>query len=415
MTDHNRIKEGSRLLAKGVRVSNNTRKTLLNNNDCIIGSSGCGKTGGYVLPLLQDAEGSLVVTDTKRRLVHLVRDDLIARGYRVEVIDFVEPEHSTLGYNPLRQIRRRKDGSVNEQDAFSIANALQPVKNSKDMFWDQAARRYLLFLILCLTTCMEECDQTIPNMLRLHEIVTIDESLSFFEDLAKSAPDSHFAQLIPGIQSIRSVDRTWSCIAEQAEGVLSAFEAPELSAILSAEHCIEPEILGRQKTVLFLNISDLDSAMDTLVNLCFTQTLQALFREADGRADGALPVPVRLVMDDFAAGARIGDFDRIISVIRSRNISVSLILQSITQLESRYTKAEAATILNNCDHVLYLGSQDISTADFIASHASRTREAVLTMPRDMMYLLTSGEKARLLERVKPYSTLETREKGAERE
>lgn len=111
-------------------------------------------------------------------------------------------------------------------------------------------------------------------------------------------------------------------------------------------------------------------------------------------------------MDDFASSAVIPDFDKIISVIRSRDIYVSLIIQSLSQLESMYTPAVSRTIINNCDHILYFGSQDLDTANFIATRASKTPEAVLSMPRTKAYLITSGEKARLVDKIVPYSTLQ---------
>lgn len=110
-------------------------------------------------------------------------------------------------------------------------------------------------------------------------------------------------------------------------------------------------------------------------------------------------------MDDFASSAVIPDFDKVISVIRSRDIAVSLIIQSLSQLESMYTPAVSRTIINNCDHILYLGNQDLATAEYIAARAMRTPEAILSMPRSKAYLMTFGEKARLVDKIAPYSTV----------
>lgn len=128
---------------------------------------------------------------------------------------------------------------------------------------------------------------------------------------------------------------------------------------------------------------------------------------ADARSDGRLKVPVRIIMDDFAASARIPDFDKIISVIRSRDISVSLILQSMTQLEAMYSHAEATTIINNCDHIIYLGSQDLQTAEFIGNRIFQTPDTVLCTPRDKSIVIATGEKAVIADKIKPYSTLKT--------
>ena len=118
--------------------------------------------------------------------------------------------------------------------------------------------------------------------------------------------------------------------------------------------------------VVFVNVSDTDRTFDPLVNTFYTQALHCLCKEADGNPDGRLKVPVRIILDDFANNVYIPHFDKLISVIRSRELSVSVILQSISQLETLYTSAQATTILNGCDHMLYLGGQDVKTADYIS-------------------------------------------------
>lgn len=128
---------------------------------------------------------------------------------------------------------------------------------------------------------------------------------------------------------------------------------------------------------------------------------------ADSRSDGKLKVPVRIIMDDFDASARIPDFDKIISVIRSRDISVSLILQSMTQLEAMYSHAEATTIINNCDHIIYLGSQDLQTVEFIGNRIFPTPDTVLCTPRGKAIVIETGEKAVIAGKIKPYSTLKS--------
>lgn len=125
-------------LADGVRVSNDTRETGLNNNDMIIGSSGSGKTGGYVIPAIQNITGSLVVTDTKGQLARRFTKQLEEKGCKVYTIDFVNPLNS-YGYNPLNGIRRYPDGRYREQDVLTLANNLTPALDSSEPFWERAA------------------------------------------------------------------------------------------------------------------------------------------------------------------------------------------------------------------------------------------------------------------------------------
>ena len=135
--------------------------------------------------------------------------------------------------------------------------------------------------------------------------------------------------------------------------------------------------------------------MDKLVNLFYTQAFQALCRSADrDYADHRLPILVRFMLDDFAAGTVIPYFDNLISVIRSREISVSIVIQSLTQLEGLYGAAAATTIINNCDNCLYLGGQDVHTAKFISEKVNRPANTILTLPLGSAYLFTRGQPAK---------------------
>ncbi len=153
--------------------------------------------------------------------------------------------------------------------------------------------------------------------------------------------------------------------------------------------------MGREKTAVFLTVSDTDRSMDRLADLFVTQAVHTLCRSADrDYGDSRLAVPVRFLLDDFAAGIFIPDFDKIISVIRSREISVSIILQSISQLESMYGHAGAMTIINNCDNCLYLGGQDVETARYISTRADKWIRTILEMPLDEAWLFTRGSRVR---------------------
>lgn len=171
---------------------------------------------------------------------------------------------------------------------------------------------------------------------------------------------------------------------------------------LTADHPrrIDLRSIGQRKTAVFLHLSDTDRSMDRLAALFYTQALQVLCNCADERKSSRLKVPVRFILDDFAAAADacIPDFDRIISVIRSREISVSIILQSLSQLESSYGPSKAKTILNNCDHLLYLGGQDVETARYISTKANKPLAAVLDMPLDGAWLFERGKSPRQVQK-----------------
>lgn len=399
-----RTNNNVRFLAENITVSNDTRVTGLNNNDLIIGSSGSGKTGGYVIPNIQNISGSLVVTDTKGRLSKMFSKTLKRKGYKVYTLDFVNPMNS-CGYNPLRAIRRKPNGKYREQDILSLATAITPILDKDEPFWEKDASGYIAFLIaFCLETCGVQ-DRNLKTVCELHHIFIKQNGQLSFLRWAEENPSTFAAKKITEICSIRNADKMWSSIMEFVNRAFEPFEFGEANKIFANCRNININSLGKEKTVLFLNISDTDRTYDQLVNLFYTQALQTLCAQADENPDGRLIIPVRIIMDDFAAGTRIPNFDKIISVIRSREISVSLILQSMTQLESMYNTAEASTIINNCDHIIYLGTQDIKTAEFISYRAFKTPENVLCMPLSQAILITKGEKAAVVNKIRPYSTM----------
>lgn len=135
-----------------------------------------------------------------------------------------------------------------------------------------------------------------------------------------------------------------------------------------------------------------------MINLLYTQALQSLCAAADRSPGHRLKIPVRFYLDDFAANFTIPDFDKITSVIRSREISVSVIIQSISQLESMYGRARASTILNNCDNFLFLGGTDVDTAHLVAQRANKPVSAILGMPLDAAMLFTRGQPPQMVKK-----------------
>lgn len=389
-----------------LKVSNNTKETALNNNDLVLGSSGSGKTGGYVIPLLQNANESLVISDTKGLLYRHYAKSLTERGYKVAVIDFVNPQNS-IGYNPFDGIRRYEDGSPREQDIVSLANLLIKDFDSKEPFWQEAARGYLAMLIAYAFDNFEKEELTLSNLFDLHGLFQTPDGRAVFDEYAHNHPSTFATRKYRAICSSLNADKMWGSINEFVNRGLEPYIYKESKWIFSrpSSENLNLKELGRQKYVLFLNVSDTDRSFDAAINILHGQLLHLLCEEADAQADGKLRVPVRIVMDDFATNAVIPHFDNIISVIRSREISVSLIIQSLSQLETMYGPSRATTIINNCDHILFLGTQDENTAKFIGLKAGRLPEAVLTMPRDKAYIITSFEPTKLVDKIPPYSTL----------
>ena len=395
-----------RILADGHTVHNDTWQTGLNNNDIIIGPSGAGKTRGYVKPnILQTAmqgKESMIITDTKGQLCRELGGLLRQHGYNVLELNLADCSRSCCGYNPLEFVRYDKaSDSYNTQDIMRIAAILTPVE-SNDAFWDYYARQLLAAMISYVLECLPRCEHNLNTVVRLFRETGTKNFDKLFAELSEIAPDSFAATQYQMFRLSQSAEKMYSSTLGILAEKLSVFAVGGVTKLFTHPQRVRFYDLANKKTAVFLRISDTDRSMDRLATLFYTQALQNLCGYADRQPGGRLPVPVRLYLDDFAAAADccIPDFDKITSVIRSREISVSVILQSLSQLEAAYSHAKALTILNNADHLLYLGGQDVETAKYISIKADKSVSTVLNMPLDCAYLFTRGKKP---EQVRKYT------------
>jgi type IV secretion system protein VirD4 len=394
---------GTRLLARNVQVLNDTRRTGLNNNDLVVGPSGCGKTGGYVIPNIRQLNGSMVIADTKGLLCRMLTNELEEAGYEVKVLDFVNTEKS-CGYNPLDYIGRgKKFGHIREQDVVTIAETLMPCLDKHEPFWENAAKTVITCLIAFVKEALPAREWNMESVSELSKLFYDKGSRALFEELEVEQPDSYAVRTYKSMVNTFGAEKTWSSIMQFVTEALKLFDMEETREIGKNPDKIRIQELGRKKMVLFVNVSDTDRAFDNLINVFYAQAFQVLCKEADQNEDGRLKVPVRFILDDFATNVYIPNFEKLISVIRSREISVSLILQSITQLETLYTDAQAKTIINNCDHLLYLGGQDVETARYIGEKANKTPDKILNMGLNEAFLFERGELPRQVEKITPYS------------
>ena len=406
-----------RYLGDGYSVSNDTRSTHLNNNDLIVGGSGSSKTGSIVYTQLKSLrDSSLIVADTKGQLAKMFGKELILKGYKVRVLDFVNPENS-CSYNPLDYIRKTRNGTYRDQDIARLAHALLPDSlNGREPFWNMSARSILEFFIAYTMSALPEEDHNMYTVAMLFRAFLKPQGESGFIPWIEANPDFLAAKRYNQIKGMQNADKTLSSIYAFVNVGLRAYDYEEYKAIFDSEcdktksnksdhhgRPVDLASIGEEKTVLFVNISDSDHSMDAMVNIFYTQALQTLMDEADANDNGQLKVPVRIIMDDFASGALIPDFDKLISVVRSRDIWLTLCIQSLTQLETLYSHSQAMTIINNCDHIVYLGSNDLSSAEFVGTRALKTPEVILGMDREKEYVLEAGKPVSLIRKIPSYS------------
>lgn len=442
-----------RYLTNGYTISNNSYETRLNNNDLVCGATGCGKTRGYVIPNLRMAEQSMIVCDTKGVLYGEYAQELRQKGYEVLNIDFVS-ESSPCGYNPFRYIRKNtQTGLYREDDIYRVASVLCPVEHKDDVFWEQAAKMFLAALIAYTLEALPEEYHTFETVRKLSVIMGQEREQAaivheadkylrsrvqkeymvkfrkvtdrtdengkdvylmsqaeiadvlgehrrqpytyrhMIDELKERNPDSIAVKIYNTFKATANAEKMYASILGIIAEKLAFVVGNEQVALYRHKKQIDFEEFGKRKMMLFLTVSDSDRTKDVLVNMLYSQALSTLMQCADQNPKHRLEMPVRLILDDFAAGAVIPDFDNIISVIRSREISVSVIIQSVTQLYDKYGVYKAATILNNCDHMIYLGGQDLDTAEYVARRTNKTLSSIIEQPLNATYLLERGRKA----------------------
>lgn len=382
---------GHRILAHGQFRSNDTWETGLNNNDAIIGPSGCGKTRGYAKPNILQMNGSMVVTDTKGALYHELGPTLERHGYRVMEINLADPMASDWGYNPLLHVRYDKHrGCYDEQDILTLSTALVPIENSDEPFWDLAAKMMLEGMVAYTLEFLPYLEHNLCTVGTLLAEMPSGRYDRLLQETCEIAPDGFTAMRYKMTQICHKADKMYSSIQGVLAEKISPFSFDGAKSLFHNPRQISFRTLAEEKTAIFLTISDTDPTNYRLANLFYTQALHLLCHIADHSPGHRLAMPVHFYLDDFASNACIPDFDRIISVIRSREISVSIIFQSLSQLESLYGHARALTILNNCDNMLYLGGQDVETARFVGRKANKPTSVILQMPLDSAWLFTRG-------------------------
>lgn len=382
-----------RILADGHFINNNTRATGLNNNDAVIGGSGSGKTRGYVKPNILQCSESMIITDTKGTLRRETEDVLKQNGYHVMEVNLADTSASSCGYSPFDYMRADQEGNYSGEDIMKAASCIVPVESAYEPVWDLSARMYLECIIGYVLQCLPENEHTMESVVLLFTEMSTGKFDRLMNELCSQEPRCFAAIRYRMFRSTAAADRMYASIMGMLAEKLNVYISGRAKMLEEMPQRIQFAELGRRKAALFLTISDTDRSMDRLAGLFYLQALQCLCDSADRSPSHSLEVPVRMMLDDFASNVRIPDFPKIISVIRSRNISVSIILQSILQLESLYGHADAMTILDNCDNCLYLGGQDVNTAKYMGIKANRSIHSILETPAGSAWLFTRGKKA----------------------
>ena len=342
-------------------------KYARNKNILVIGGSGSGKTRFFVKPNLMQMHSSYVVTDPKGTVLVECGKMLLKNGYKVKVLNTINFKKS-MHYNPFAYIRSEKD--ILKLVNTIILNTKGEGQQSGEDFWVKAENPYYTTLIGYIWyECVEEEQNftTLLDMINASEAREDDEEFKnpvdlMFDELEEREPD-HFA--VKQYKKYKlAAGKTAKSILISCGARLAPFDIKELRDLTSYDE-LELDMLGDEKTVLFVIISDTDDTFNFIVSIMYTQLFNLLCDRADDVYNGRLPIHVRCLLDEFANIGQIPKFEKLIATIRSREISASIILQSKSQLKAIY-KDNADTIEGNCDTTLFLGGKEKTTLKELA-------------------------------------------------
>ena len=360
----------NKILTRHVSISLNTHVHLRNLNTGVIGGSGAGKTYSYVKPNLIQGNTSFVVTDPKAEILRDCGNFLVKQGYNIKILDLLHMTRSHC-YNPFVYLEQENDVQQLVTNLFK-ATTTKTASGSLDPFWENSAQIYLMALIFYLleeAPPEEQNFDTVMLMIRYDKVSdgNADEQMPspvevLFYQLEQEKPDSMAVKYYQNFKA--SAPNTARSIQVTLISHLDKFNLTDLAALTRTDE-LELDRLGREKTAIFALIPDNDTSFNFLVSMLYTQLFQKLFRVADDEYGGALPVPVHFLMDEFANIALPDDFEKILSVMRSRNIFVSIILQSMAQLKVLF-KDNWESIVGNLDELVYLGGNEQSTHKYIS-------------------------------------------------
>jgi type IV secretion system protein VirD4 len=359
--------EDNKIFTQNVRVGLDGRKHRRNLNTVVVGGSGAGKTRFYAKPNLCQANTSFVVLDPKGELLRDTGYLLKQKGYDVRVLDLLNMEKSHC-YNPF--VYLRDDNDVQRLVTNLFKSTTPKGSQSNDPFWDTAASMLLLALVFYLKYEAPPDEQNFPMVMEMLRAADVREDMDeytspldeLFERLEMRDPDHIAVKYYKDYHSGSA--KTLKSIQITLAARLEKFNLSSLAALTATDELDLPS-LGEKKVALFALIPDNDTSFNFLVSILYTQLFQQLFYLADHKYGGSLPVPVHFLMDEFSNVSLPDDFSKILAVMRSRQVFVSIILQNIAALKALFEK-EWESILGNCDEFLYLGGNETSTHKLIS-------------------------------------------------
>ena len=373
-------KDANIILTQRVRLGMDGYITQRNMNILVIGGSGSGKTRYFCKPGLYSANCSYLVTDPKGELLKAAGGPLLSLGYEVRVFNLIDPEQSDC-YNPFVYVREEKD--VLSLIDNLIKNTTPRNASSNDPFWEKAEVALDSALMLYLIHEAPQDEQNFETMIYMMNFADVREE----DEQYRSPLDMLFRALEeeqPAHVAVKqykvfkqAAGKTAKSILVTAAVRLAAFNIPQYAAMTSMDE-MDFGSLGERKRAIFCVIPVNDSSMNYLVGMLYTQCFQELYRRADLKYNGRLPVPVRVLQDEWANVAQPESYPKILATCRSYNIGLNIIVQNVQQIKALYEK-EHESIIGNCDTLLFLGGgNEPASLEFIVKLLGRETLATRT-------------------------------------
>ena len=387
------------ILGNNCIYNGDPKLTGLNRNVLIVGGSGSGKTVSFVEPALMEP---LKVKKPNNKIVILTKRDIPdkyiqlykAAGFNTYDLDYSNPERGNCCDDPLAYIRFEEDIS---DLAHSIIMANERKEHSTaDPFWDDSSEQLLAAEIAA--TLMTKDKPTFADVLDLHFSLKIEESGcgitttldSLFRKIEKAAPDCYAITCWRTFKE--AAPKTAKSIYVSMNPTLRAYTT-SIRNNMKTRPSVDFNKFASEKSILFITTSPVKKALHGLANIFVSQAISELFAIADETETGTLPIPVDIIFDDFATGAKVSEMPEKLSICRAKGIAfLGILLQSESQLKRMYSEAESIEIIDNCDSYVFFGGNNYETARSLSLKLNVPLDEILYLPVGQIVVFRRGQR-----------------------